>query len=487
MTFTVFTWIIAVFWVSLFAKMASWMRRRMAFLNYFSLSPFLLLLLLCVLRVFVFAEFPFTVTLESRHVLAWAYRFLCKPFLSLGSLRISLAAVLALLWGARAAWILIMHCRSYCHFRCMLRSLPKEDGIRLSASFQKAIPCGRLQKATVIVHPLIPSPAVVGFLHPMLILPSLDFTEDELLGIFLHEGAHYRYGHCLIKCLAGIIDACFWWNPFLGELSAEIEHALEMQADKAVCKALTPRQQRNYMEGILKVVSHMDEAGLVPGMPCCLVAEGDGEKLRQRFEMIAERHYQGRKKWDAVAALLMITLFFLSYGLVLQPYGEPALADYGMHLEPFPLGCYLVQNGQGYDFYDEEKRLLGYATMNDVMIELPICTEENAGEETGADEGKSTGSDSSKNAGIDGNESAGTDRDRNDGTDADKSTESRHAETGIGKADGENASQVGTLRNGNRTAYKYRYINGEFYRRRWSYTYQRWEDRAWKQLVLDEM
>ena len=46
MTFTVFTWIIAVFWVSLFAKMASWMRRRMAFLNYFSLSPFLLLLLL---------------------------------------------------------------------------------------------------------------------------------------------------------------------------------------------------------------------------------------------------------------------------------------------------------------------------------------------------------------------------------------------------------------------------------------------------------
>ena len=70
MTFTVFTWIIAVFWVSLFAKMASWMRRRMAFLNYFSLSPFLLLLLLCVLRVFVFAEFPFTVTLESRHILA---------------------------------------------------------------------------------------------------------------------------------------------------------------------------------------------------------------------------------------------------------------------------------------------------------------------------------------------------------------------------------------------------------------------------------
>lgn len=52
MYFTIFTLAMAIFWVGKFAKVVSLLRRQMFFLKYFSITPLLIILFLCVLRLF---------------------------------------------------------------------------------------------------------------------------------------------------------------------------------------------------------------------------------------------------------------------------------------------------------------------------------------------------------------------------------------------------------------------------------------------------
>ena len=516
MSFSIFTWIIAICWVSLFAKAASWMRRKMAFLHYFSLFPFLLLLSLCMVRIFLFAEFPFTITIESRHILSSICRFLCTPFLSLGRLRLSLPALLALLWLCQTVHLLLWHGRKYYYFRRSMQLLPEQESIRQSDSFQKAFPHGRLQKARIIAHPSIQSPAVAGLCRPMILLPDLDFTEDELLGILLHEGAHYRFGHCIIKCIAEITCASFWWNPFFRELASEIEHALEMQADKAVCRQLTPAQQKKYLEGILKVVSHMGNTRPAPGSPCCLVAERNEDKLQLRFLMILEKQYNKKKKWDAVAIPSILALFLFSYAFVLQPFGEPTIADYGENPEPFPPGYYLVEQEEGYDFYDEKDRLIDrMPTINNFMEMLPVQPEwARAGSQENTDKLADTDEfqrNTDKLADTDEfqeNTDKLADMDEFQGNtdklaDTDEFQENTDKLADTDEFQGKEAIQEDTAKHentakqedteepdntrvhGNRTGYKYRFFTGRFCRRLWSYTYQKWEDSSWQPFGID--
>ena len=37
--------------------------------------------------------------------------------------------------------------------------------------------------------------AIVGCIHPVVLLPKIAFEDDELLGIFVHEISHYTYKH----------------------------------------------------------------------------------------------------------------------------------------------------------------------------------------------------------------------------------------------------------------------------------------------------
>lgn len=91
----------------------------------------------------------------------------------------------------------------------------------------------------IVVHNAIQSPVIVGGIRPIIILSNIPFDDEELLGIFIHEIAHYKHKHYFIKLVTGFVYICFWWNPLFRDLSSEMEHVLEMHSDKTVCKTLS--------------------------------------------------------------------------------------------------------------------------------------------------------------------------------------------------------------------------------------------------------
>lgn len=195
MTFTIFSLFIAVVWVSAFAKIASLLRKQMLFMRYFSIYPLLFILLFCILRLVISIELPYTKIINSVKILPALQAILCTPIIYLGSHGLSLFQILLTIWISGAFVILIRHVREYYHLRSVLNLLPASNDMHLYDMLSKLNIQGRLLNTKIIVNDSIESPAIIGFFKPIILLPNIKFTDNELLGIYTHEYAHYHYGH----------------------------------------------------------------------------------------------------------------------------------------------------------------------------------------------------------------------------------------------------------------------------------------------------
>ena len=117
MEMTVFTLAMTVFWVSIFVKIISFLRKRMADMKYFSIYPLLLLLMLCILRVIFPLELPFTTIIRSKKLLPPVQIFLCTPFCNIFGFDIAVFHMILGIWGLGTGIILIKHAKAYLLFR----------------------------------------------------------------------------------------------------------------------------------------------------------------------------------------------------------------------------------------------------------------------------------------------------------------------------------------------------------------------------------
>lgn len=367
MDFTIFTFSIAIFWVSIFVKVVSLLRKQLLFLKNFSLYPLLMVFLFCIMRLFLSVELPFTRVINSQRILPFIQSFLCTSFLQIGLVKINLVFIISFIWGIVAISIIIKHVRNYCRFRHLMDLLQKTENKHLYDVFSKVNKNGVLSNVKIVVHESIESPAIFGFYKPVILLPNIYFSDDELIGIFIHESTHYKYGHGLIKCITGFICACFWWNPFFRELSSEVAHVLEMHSDKAVCKRINSDQQKIYLESITKVASNINYNRLFSSYTCSLVEEKNNEKLNQRFKMISGGYYSNNKVRDFLMMPVITIIFILSYSVVLQPYSIPDLSTLGAKDE-VASDCYLIETENGYNLYDSDNSFIALITYIDESL-----------------------------------------------------------------------------------------------------------------------
>lgn len=223
----------------------------------------------------------------------------------------------------------------------------------------------------------IRTPAIVGFYAPIIILPDINFTDDELIGVLLHELQHHHQRHAIIKCICDIIQTIFWWNPFFRYLNTEVEHTLEMHSDEKVSYYLNAQQQRCYLNAIIKVIKNQEKNQIKSILTCCLVEEAKSDRLEQRFKMLLESNYSKiNKQRSKVFIPIMFVFLILSYAFVIQPYSEPDIQNYGTMID-ISSNDYLVKTDSGYDFYNEQGELVAnISVIDDSLKHLKIINKE---------------------------------------------------------------------------------------------------------------
>lgn len=110
------------------------------------------------------------------------------------------------------------------------------------------------EEVQLIHYPLVKSPMMTGFLHPILLLPELDYEEEELQLIFEHELTHLKHKDLYANLLSVIVTSLYWFNPAVHFAAREMQEAAELYCDFSVLKRHGEEYRFYYVETILTMI-----------------------------------------------------------------------------------------------------------------------------------------------------------------------------------------------------------------------------------------
>lgn len=102
--------------------------------------------------------------------------------------------------------------------------------------------------------PGITSPMMVGFLRPVVLLPSVKIASDGLALILRHELVHLKRNDLWYKALVLLATAVHWFNPVVYIMAKAIAAQCEISCDELVLQGTSFQQRKQYGETIIGVV-----------------------------------------------------------------------------------------------------------------------------------------------------------------------------------------------------------------------------------------
>ncbi len=153
---------------------------------------------------------------------------------------ITLEELLTVVWAAAAAAVLVRYLLSYWLFRRKIRGSLEE--------------AGELGKVKIYRCPLIEGPMLAGFFKPVILLPNIEYTDEEREMVLRHEYVHYRRKDLWYKLLLVLAKSIHWFNPLVHFMARRADRDLEYSCDEAVTKGKDMEFKKLYAMTVLKAI-----------------------------------------------------------------------------------------------------------------------------------------------------------------------------------------------------------------------------------------
>lgn len=193
-----------------------------------------------------------------------------------------LPKILLAVWFGGFALALLLWWRRWQRIAIAMRgALPVNAGREVEAVRRLERSLGSKRPTTVIVSECKLEPGIVGIVRPVMLLPASvaeRLDDAELDAILLHELWHIRRRDNLAAAMHMLVQAVFWFHPFVWWIGARLMDERERACDeKVVAQGSEPQV---YAEGILKVCKFYRES------PLACAAGVTGSNLKKRIEEI---------------------------------------------------------------------------------------------------------------------------------------------------------------------------------------------------------
>lgn len=181
------------------------------------------------------------------------------------------------------------------------------------------------------------TPCGIGLLKRQILLPSQEYTEEELFHILRHELQHFQTHDLLVKWMIRVFQCLFWWNPLVYLLGKDMDQVLEIKCDLSVVKNYSRQETLAYMRTIknqLEQAIHTEK--IVPVASASLVGNFAMSNVEERFLYLAEslKPNQRKELSKPAFAVLFVALIMASYSFVLQSsYEAPELDENGEKIQ----------------------------------------------------------------------------------------------------------------------------------------------------------
>jgi uncharacterized protein (TIGR03435 family) len=194
----------------------------------------------------------------------------------------------------------------------MRGATPAKSGRELEAVRRLERSVGSKRPTSVIVSECNLEPGIVGIFRPALLLPASvagRLDDAQLDAIILHELWHVRRRDNLAAAVHMLVQAVFWFHPFVWWIGARLIDERERACDeKVVAQGSEPQ---TYAEGILKVCEFYLES------PLSCVAGVTGSNLKKRIEEIMSHRIANQLNFAKKAFLFTMAAVAIAVPVVI--------------------------------------------------------------------------------------------------------------------------------------------------------------------------
>ncbi len=331
------------------------LRKKPVFLKRFGVSTILFLYGICIVRLLLPFEFPFTKVIAWSTGLNGFYRtvYLNKVKIS-DALEINLAGVACFLWFAMALFLTVSFVYKYIITQKKVGLYTANQNVHAEKILKEIqTETGHREDICVCTCPLIEIPLSIRMCNKIILLPEKNYTDKELHYILKHECVHH-YNHDLLTVFLVRLFCCiFWWNPLAYLLRNDVLQMLEIKCDMDVTREMNHSQISEYLTTIveeLRSVANKDASRFGSMASVQLIKNNDRLSVVERFKMVTQPDKRNSRVFQAAFLTLFTALFFLSYLFILQPrYTPPAndITEDGKYVETDTQGAYLLKHKDG--------------------------------------------------------------------------------------------------------------------------------------------
>lgn len=351
---------------------------------YYNLAPLTILLLGCIFRCIFPLDFPgFTRNISSARLYVAVntvlYEFIIPNGYPGGGL--TRLTLLFAVWGSGTVGLWINFFRQY---RKDIYYLDIYSEIESGPVYEMAVKLAKKQgirKVRIYHDPIFGIPMVCGILYPRILLPNINYTEDELRYILSHELAHWKNGDMWVRFVTMLICYLFWWNPVSYLLLYRLEETLEFRCDATVVasKCISDDERLLYLDAILRAIEdkkNYNGQKLLFSIRSEMAGRGMSKEDFQRRADIIGDYEPNPKKERRIATFTMaamVVAMVFSYRFIIQPYYYTPKEEYTLGRGIFQISsenAYLINNFDGtFSVYVDNKF---YKKMDSESIQVLI-------------------------------------------------------------------------------------------------------------------
>ena len=217
--------------------------------------------------------------------------------------------LLFLVWAVGAAgsavWQLVTYLRWQHEGKVWNRMV--EDGDVLNLYYDLCREQGISKFPQLMQNKRIQSPMMMGLTNPTILLPQIEYNEEDYAVVLTHELNHYKRHDLWYKLLLLSARCVHWFNPLVWLMLREADNDLEITCDEAVVKNRSSEDRAFYCETILRIMCRGK------GRYAVLSTGFNGGKkvLQRRFEAVLNDRASKGFVLGAVSMALLV--FFSSF------------------------------------------------------------------------------------------------------------------------------------------------------------------------------
>lgn len=148
--------------------------------------------------------------------------------------------IVSLLWIGGFSLLLIRFIRALQTIRHLYATMSPLSPEKTDAVQRTRLLMGVTKDVLIFTSWHVPSPVTFGFFKPVIVVATEDnsfYTTSTMQSLLMHEFAHIKRYDYAINCIQTIVDAVFFFNPLLKDISNRIRKERELCCDEMVLHA----------------------------------------------------------------------------------------------------------------------------------------------------------------------------------------------------------------------------------------------------------